>query len=406
MKIKTGKGTISLVSLLAIWSVSAVVSLPGLAVSPIMGDLTRIFPHSSDLEIQMLASLPSLLIVPFVLLSGRLSIHGDKLRLLFVGLGLFFISGVLFLFARSMTMLIVLSSILGIGGGIVIPLSTGLVADYFSGPYRTRQLGLSSAINNLSLVLASLLTGWLAQRDWHYPFAVYLLPGITIVLCLFLRREKPARVLPTVGPASGVTDGHRYRRWLAGLMVLHFFTTYSVLAIDLYLPFLVQSYGMKPAVSGMLISVFFLAITLPGFFLNRMLRVMRDLVTFWSLGLMTVGLLLSVASHGMWAMLSGCVIGGFGYGVLQPLIYEKTADIAPPGRSTMALSLVMSVNYLAILVCPFIVDFVRRLFHTESNVFPFLMNAVLTALVALWAYFERRRFVYGLDSKYFKRAYE
>ena len=73
MKISTGKGEISLLALLAIWSVSAVTSLPGLAISPILEDLSRIFPAASQLEIQMLTSLPSLLIIPFVLLSGWLS---------------------------------------------------------------------------------------------------------------------------------------------------------------------------------------------------------------------------------------------------------------------------------------------------------------------------------------------
>lgn len=68
MKIKTGKGTITLGVLLAIWSVSAIASLPGLAISPILGDLNKIFPKATDLEIQMLTSLPSLLIIPFVLL--------------------------------------------------------------------------------------------------------------------------------------------------------------------------------------------------------------------------------------------------------------------------------------------------------------------------------------------------
>lgn len=38
--------------------------VPGLAVSPILGRLHRIFGHATDLEIQMLTSLPSLLIIP------------------------------------------------------------------------------------------------------------------------------------------------------------------------------------------------------------------------------------------------------------------------------------------------------------------------------------------------------
>ena len=46
LKIQTGRGTIPLNVLVAIWSVSAVVSLPGLAISPILGDLDKIFKHA------------------------------------------------------------------------------------------------------------------------------------------------------------------------------------------------------------------------------------------------------------------------------------------------------------------------------------------------------------------------
>lgn len=177
MKISTGKGTISLPVLLAIWSVSAVTSLPGLAVSPILGDLNTIFPSASDLEIQMLTSLPSLLIIPFVLLSGKLSVGRDKLRILVVGLVIFLLSGIACLFIRNITALILVSCILGIGAGMVIPLSTGLVVAYFTGEYRVRQLGYSSSINNLTLVLATALSGYLANIDWHLSFLVYTLPG-------------------------------------------------------------------------------------------------------------------------------------------------------------------------------------------------------------------------------------
>ena len=179
MKISTGKGTISLPVLLAIWSVSAVTSLPGLAVSPILGDLNTIFPSASDLEIQMLTSLPSLLIIPFVLLSGKLSVGRDKLRILVVGLVIFLLSGIACLFIRNITALILVSCILGIGAGMVIPLSTGLVVAYFTGEYRVRQLGYSSSINNLTLVLATALSGYLANIDWHLSFLVYTLPAVS-----------------------------------------------------------------------------------------------------------------------------------------------------------------------------------------------------------------------------------
>ena len=83
MKIDTGKGTITLWALLGIWSVSALTSLPGLAISPILGDLSEIFKSATELDIQMLTSLPSLLIIPFILLAGHLTNAVGYIRLLY-----------------------------------------------------------------------------------------------------------------------------------------------------------------------------------------------------------------------------------------------------------------------------------------------------------------------------------
>ena len=148
MKINTGRGTIPLITLVGIWSVSALTSLPGLAVSPILGQLTTIFPHATELDIQMLTSLPSLLIIPFVLLAGKLAEKRDFVRLLKAGLWMFAASGVLYLFSDKMWQLMVVSALLGIGSGLIIPLSTGLVSRYFTGEYRVKQFGYSSAITN------------------------------------------------------------------------------------------------------------------------------------------------------------------------------------------------------------------------------------------------------------------
>lgn len=112
MEIKTGEGTIPLVTLIGIWSISALNALPGLAVSPILGQLSQIFPHATELDIQMLTSLPSLLIIPFILLSGTLTERVNNIRLLQIGLGIFAASGVLYLLSDRMWQLIAVSALL------------------------------------------------------------------------------------------------------------------------------------------------------------------------------------------------------------------------------------------------------------------------------------------------------
>ena len=400
MEIKTGKGTITLIVLLAIWSVSAVTSLPGLAISPILGDLNKIFPKATDLEIQMLTSLPSLLIIPFVLLSGKLSVGKDKLKLLAVGLSIFFLSGVACLFAKSMAALIVISCILGIGAGMVIPLSTGLVVDYFTGDYRVRQLGLSSAINNLTLVLATILTGYLANVNWHLPFLVYTIPGISLVLSFFLERRRSS---PEPEQSAQMRHKRIDRPKLIGLMLFYFFITYSVLAITFYVAFLVDGYKLTSSFSGVLISLFFLAIMLPGLFINRVIGVLREYVNLASLVSICAGLLCVGIFRDKTMLVIGCLLAGFGYGAMQPVIYDKAAIIAPPRDATLALSFVMSVNYLAVLICPFLVDLFREIFHTHSDRFPFFFNAALVCIMAIVTWFRRSGFTLGLDDSYYKK---
>lgn len=399
MQIHTGKGTIPVIVLLAIWSVSAIASLPGLAISPILGDLNKVFPKVTDLEIQMLTSLPSLLIIPFVLLSGKLSEGRDQSRILAVGLSIFFLSGVACLFLRSIVGLIVASCILGIGAGMVIPLSTGLVVEYFTGDWRVRQLGYSSAINNLTLVLATILTGYLADVDWHLPFLVYTLPGVALVLSFFLRRRRPAPE-----PAQSIQLRHRRidTRKLVGLMLFYFFVTYAVLAIVYYASFLVDDYHIRSSFSGVLIALFFLAIMLPGLYIDRVIRRLKSWVNFVSLlsvaaGLLCIGIFRSEAM-----LVVGALLTGYGYGIMQPVIYDKAATIAPPQSATLALSCVMAMNYLAVMVCPFVVDLFRELFHSHGEHFPFLFNAALVLVAAVITWRWRRNFTLGLDEAYYK----
>ena len=189
MKVQTGQGTIPLITLIGIFSISALNALPGLAVSPILGDLNKIFPSATDLEIQMLSSLPSLLIIPFILLSGKLTEKVNNLLLLQIGLAIFGVSGILYLLSNKMWQLIAISAMLGIGSGLIVPLSTGLISRYFVGAYRTKQFGYSSAITNITLVLATTLTGYLAEVNWHLPFLVYLFPFISIFLTHYLKKD-------------------------------------------------------------------------------------------------------------------------------------------------------------------------------------------------------------------------
>ncbi|MBQ5710721.1 MAG: MFS transporter [Alistipes sp.] len=381
MLIKTGKGTITLTALVAIWSVSAIVSLPGLAVSPILDDIDKIFPKAGELEVSMLESLPSLMIIPFMLLAGRWSVTRNKIRMLVIGTSIFLLSGIGCILSRTLTELIITSTILGIGAGIIIPLSTGLIVDYFTGDGRVRQLGISSAVNNLTLVVATTAVGYLADIEWHWAFAVYLLPAITLLLIPALSHSHPEPE-PSDGAQNRQTKLNK--RMIAGLMVFYFVITYLSLIVTFNTSYLTQQSGMPSSDAGVIISLFFLAIMAPGFILNRIVGWLGAKVNLWSSVVMGIGLVIMSAPHPTFLGLSlGAILTGVGYGVMQPIIYDKAATNAPPHLATLALSLVMVVNYLAILVAPFIIEFIDKLFHTSSHEFAYLINGIISLIIAL-----------------------
>ena len=371
MKIKTGQGNMTLQKLIAIYSISMVTSLPGLAISPILGKLESIFSSTSELQLQMLESLPSFIIVPFILLAGRMSLYFNTKKLLITGLAIFFACSIAYPFADRMWALLLISGLLGIGAGLVIPFSTGLVADYFSGSYRTKQLGYVSAITNLTLVIATLLAGFLAGISWHLSFVVYCISGISLFFAFYLDEKPPfysasaQEATPVQQPA---THHHKKYNWLIKLMLFYYVATFLALTIPLNLSLYMHNLKLgNYDISGTLISVFFLSMTLPGLLINRIIALLKAYTNFIAIVLLTVGLIF--------------------FGIMQPIIYDKTASHVKPSEATFVLSLVMVMNYIAIITYPFILQGIESLFSTDSAYFPFILSTIIACCFSIFAFF-------------------
>ena len=405
MRINTGQGSIPLITLIGIWSISALNALPGLAVSPILGQLTETFPDASELDLQMLTSLPSLMIIPFVIVSGKLTEKINNIRLLQAGLGIFALSGILYLVSDKMWQLVAVSALLGVGSGLIVPLSTGLISHFFVGVERVRQFGYSSAITNLTLVIATVVTGYLAEVNWRLPFVVYLLPGISIVLSFYLKRSMEKEGNPssenmlvsadkntetTVKSKTGFMVGN-----LIETMIIYGLATYLVIIISFNLPFLMREYHFSSGNAGIMISLFFLAIMIPGLAMKPIIRVLKDITLFVSFVAIAVGLMLILVAPTEWFIAPGCILAGLGYGVIQPWVYEKATHMAVPQKVTMALAFIMAMNYIAILVCPFIIDFFGWFLHFDTQQFPFAFNLAITVSAAVYAWTRQKSFVFS-----------
>lgn len=422
--IKTGKTPISVMTFCAIMSISLVVNLPGLAVTPMLGTLHKIFPHTSQIEDQLLTVLPNLLIIPFVLLSGKLSLAKHKITIVVAALALFSASAVAYLFAESMGQLIIISCLIGCGAGLLIPFSTGLIADTFCGSYRLKEMGIQSGISNTTVMVATFAVGWLCHGDWHLPFVVYLVCLIPLVLSFWLKGmpkqdlyataapdqdcedssncttspEKPDTTLPKGTP--GVKDGFYLGR-IWSLIAVYFFITFATISISYYCPFLIEKKDWSDSLTGTITAIYFLFIFLPGYTLPWFIKYMKGNLFLYSALSMLIGIGLFAVIPTPLTMCVGAGLAGLGYGICQPVLYDKASlAVASEKKATLSLAFVLSANYLAIVVAPFIIDFFRTLFNAgKVTGFAFIVCASLLVIYTFITWRYRKHFVFSISSE-------
>ncbi|MDE7159950.1 MAG: MFS transporter [Muribaculaceae bacterium] len=426
MNIKTGKGTISMMVVLAIWSLSLAVDLPGLAVTPIEGSLRSIFTDATDFKIQLLTVLPNLIIIPFVLLSGKLSESRHKVAVIALGTIMYLAAGALSLFSNTLTGLIWLSCLLGAGCGLILPFSTGLIADVFTGKYRMKQMGIISAIGNIALVLATFAVGYLIAGDlshtWHRAFFVYLIPVISLILIPFLNKipksdydtapdeasasktHAPAAI-PAVDAAGFSTKGQTvkggfYVGRTIWLLLAYFFFVFATCIPCYYLP---NFKWISSESASTMTSTFYFAMFVVGLALTPVMKMFRK-GTFIAAASMITGsfALFIFIPHSEVIYIVAAALCGLGNGIAQPIFYNKATEVVVSDRkSTLSLAYLQVANYVAISMVPVIIGAGEKIFHTTSTMFPFIFVGIASAIVLVCVILRSGHFVFGMSKTYY-----
>lgn len=434
MQVKTGKGAIPAMVVIAIWSLSLGINLPGLAVTPIEGDLHSIFHGFSDFKVQLLTVLPNLVIIPFVLLSGRLSMTSHKIPVIATGIVIYVLSGILYLFSKSLDSLIWISCLLGAGCGLMLPFSTGLIADVFTGKYKLRQMGIVSAIGNIALVLATFVVGFLANVNWHLPFLVYILPVISLFLLPWFNKipkndmdldedgnpisldeeeEKDPKHQPLVVPKDDDADfptagqkvvGGFYLGRTIWTLLAYFFFVFATTVPAYYLP---NIHGIDAEKASIITSCIYFAMFVIGISLNSVLRIFKSVSFIVSGGLLLGGFILFAFVNTELSFIIAASLVGFGQGIAQPLFFDKATEICVNNsHATLSMAYLQVANYVAIAIVPVIINFFAWIFGIDKadslTHFPFFINMIFMAIVYFFIIIRYKHFTFGIHKAYYE----
>ena len=381
MRIQSGYGT----NTLPFWAVFNLyiiffcTSIPGLAISPIMGDLTRIFPGTTPLESQFLEIGPNIAAIPFVFLGGWIGTRFNNNKLTTWTCVFYSICSILFFFVPNMICLIILSFLIGIAAGVLSPLSSAFIADMFGGKKRTAQYGATSATLNLLLMVCTISTGYLAKISWRLPFIVYLLPIIPLFFAKNFGKyiTNPQQIRQHDDTAENVKKVH-YKfseqvnmGMLARYCIFYFVITFVIAAISLYLPFRYTN----SAVAGDLTSILFFGIMISGYLLNWFLRWVKKGIAIICMAFIAGGfLLMSIFtgnSIGDYILVGlGILISTFFYGIAQPYYYERLSVASSRIALTLTLAWFASMDSIGNVLAAPCIDLIAKIFHRSTTTDP------------------------------------
>ena len=86
---------------------------------------------------------------------------------------------------------------------------------------------------------------------------------------------------------------------------------------------------------------------------------------------------------------------GLGYGLIQPILYDKTSYFAPnDAKSTEYFAILLTSSYVALSFIPFIVEFFGTFIKgNQDPSFPFILNGVILGILSIVVVAKHKNFV-------------
>jgi CP family cyanate transporter-like MFS transporter len=215
----------------------------------------------SDVEAGLMVSVGSISIMVFILYGGYLTDRLGVFSSFLLGIFLFSLGLVLFMFAWNFWVLTVFIFLTGVGSGILIPTVYSWVGEV-SAARRGLGIGITNALFGVGGFLGSWLTGSLLKEGyyWVLPFHIFAFIGFTsAVVCLVFRgslrtRERRPRQI------SRGSSGYGFLLHSRSLLLLFFGMLASNVAyfnFIVWVPsFLLRLQGFSIAEGGIALAVF------------------------------------------------------------------------------------------------------------------------------------------------------
>ena len=366
-----------------ILSMSLLTVMAGAAIAPALGIIKAHFSEAPAILVQFIVSMPALLIIVTNLFFLPLSRVLRTRAIATTGLLLYVVAGAGCFFMDDIHLLLAMRALLGVSVGLIMPLSTGLLAYYFPPEQQARLMGLSAAMNQMGGVVATLLAGMLATIEWNYAFFVYLLGLIALVMVWLWLPDEQLGSANKRGVPFHPRQLLKFHPSVVGMLLLMmiffiFPTNFAIVAS--------QQQGLPTE----LITVIMVGLDVVAFFVGlgfgSLMNRFRQSVKYFAPLLFLLGYVSYLVPTVVMAMLGSAFIG-MATGVGVPYLNTIASIKGGKNSATTVMSLLSAALYLGQFVSPLIVmPLSKAIFGVDDIVAPYKVGIALCLVFLLQVY--------------------
>jgi MFS family permease len=377
---------------LTILSISLLTVMSGAAVAPAVADILAAFPDSSDTLGKLVLTTPALAIMPMSLMTGYLSRVISRKTMLYIGLVLYITGGAGGGMADSISSLLTMRFILGLGVGFLMPLSAGIIAEEYTGEEKVRTMGYSGAASNLGGIIATTLSGVLALYHWRASFSIYLLGFIVLVLAfVFIPEKKPVK-----GAGSGGISPKDYFVYvLWGFAMFFVFTAFYAVPVNISL-YITQNELGRSAAAGVAMSCMTASSFVMGIFFGRVNKLLRIWLPFAGVLCFTTGFYLLAFQGTLASTFTAMSMCGLSIGCMVPYIMNGVTSYGSADSKTVGTSIAAFFIFAGQFSSPVITEYAASLTFGSgiNNTFETLFTASAITAAGMFAINIARQFLF------------
>lgn len=376
MSLKRERGSLTV----TILSLSLLTVMAGAAVAPALGVIQEYFKDTDQMLVQMIISIPALFIALTNIVFPKLCKVFKSKTLVMAGLALYVLGGCMAGLFSNIYLVLIFRALVGMGVGIIMPMSTGLLAFYYPADKQDKLMGWSSAMNQMGGVVATLISGTLAAISWRASFLVYLMGLISVVLvAAYLPNDKIVR--EGNKKESGIFK--KYWIFIVSMFVLmfSFFVFPSSFAIETIKEGIIEQKYISIIMAGMDLVAF-----AGGLSFVHIKKRMGINTRFAAPAMFLAGYLCLFAIGGWAGALTGSVLVGFANGLGIPFLISTASRKAGKTAATSVIPLLSIAMYLAQFTTPMLLGAAETLLAVfMAEKLPYLTAAVSSAVFFICA---------------------